>query len=592
MPLSVPTRLGPYEITALLGAGGMGEVYRARDTRIGREVALKVLPASYSADPDRLRRFEQEARAAGALNHPNVLTLHDVGRHDGTPYIVSELLDGETLRAKLSRGPLCVAKALDYAMQIARGLAAAHDRGIVHRDLKPENVFVTRDERVKILDFGIAKLIEPARPDEAIDEAATATRGTEAGTVVGTAGYMSPEQVRGRPADHRSDLFSFGAILHEMLTGRRTFKGESGVETMNAVLKGEPSPIVEANPQVPPLLERIVRRCLEKSPENRFQSAQDLAFALDAIERSPRPPVLKAKRGIAWAVAVLAAVTAVIAIVFLRRRAPEERRPLRSSILPPENTSFVSGGQVHPALSPDGRRIAFLARNREGKVWLWVRALSEQAPQPVAETDMFALPFWAPDGRQLGFCAGGKLKKMDLATGAVQDLWDAPRQRGATWNRDGVILSPLGGDLIYRVPASGGTPAPVTRRDSKRGDISHRCPRRRHTRRRPWTGRATDGSSSTGFWTRRRPGICGRCRSAGSPSRGRSCALRPTRAMPGFPLMRAGWLIRRMNPAGRRSTSVHSPIRRANPWSRQAAGRAHAGGRTAGSCSTSPPRVS
>ncbi|HEY3191510.1 MAG TPA: protein kinase, partial [Solirubrobacterales bacterium] len=458
-------------------AGGMGEVYRARDTRIGREVALKVLPASYSADPDRLRRFEQEARAAGALNHPNVLTLHDVGRHDGTPYIVSELLEGETLRAKLSRGPLGVAKALDYAVQIARGLAAAHDRGIVHRDLKPENVFVTRDERVKILDFGIAKLIEPARPDEAIDEAATATRGTEAGTVVGTAGYMSPEQVRGRPADHRSDLFSFGAILHEMLTGRRTFKGESRVETMNAVLNGEPSPIVEANPQVPPLLERIVRRCLEKSPENRFQSARDLAFALEATQGSPRPPVPNAKRRIAWAVAVLAAVTAVITIVFLQRRDPEERRPLRTSILPPENTSFVTGGQAHPALSPDGRRIAFLARNREGKIWLWVRALSDLAPHPVAETDIFGLPFWAPDGRQLGFSVGGRLKKADLATGAVQDLCDASRQRGATWNRDGIILfSPRTGDVIYRVPASGGSPAPVTRLDPKRGDIANRWP--------------------------------------------------------------------------------------------------------------------
>ena len=288
---------------------------------------------------------------------------------------------------------------------------------------------------------------------------------------------MSPEQVRGRPADHRSDLFSFGAILHEMLTGRRTFKGESGVETMNAVLKGEPSPIVEANPQVPPLLERIVRRCLEKDPENRFQSARDLAFALEATEDAyAGRPSSDARRGTAWAVAALAAATAVIPIVFLRRRDPEERRPLRASILPPENTSFVTGGQGHPALSPDGRRIAFLARNREGKIWLWVRALSERAPQPVAETDMLALPFWAPDGRQLGFCAGGKLKKVDLATGAVQDLCDCPRQRGATWNRDGVILSPLGGDVIYRLPASGGTPAPVTRRDPKRGDVIHRWP--------------------------------------------------------------------------------------------------------------------
>ena len=476
MSLSVPTRLGPYEITALLAAGGMGEVYRARDTRIGREVAVKVLPASYSAAPDRLWRFEQEARAVGALNHPNVLTLHDVGRHDGTPYIVSELLDGETLRAALSRGRLRVAKALAYAVQIAHGLAAAHDRGIVHRDLKPENVFVTRDERVKILDFGIAKLIEPATPGEGSGQSATATWATDAGAVVGTAGYISPEQLQGRPADHRSDLFSFGAILHEMLTGGRTFKGESGVEVMSAVLKGEPSPIVEANPEVPPLLEPIVRRCLEKDPENRFQSARDLAFALEATEGLRRPPVLRPRRGTAWALVVLAAAIAALSIVVLRRRDPEERRPLRASILPPENTSFVSGGQVHPALSPDGSRIAFLARNREGKIWLWVRSLSEPAPQPVAETDMFALPFWAPDGRQLGFCAGGKLKKVDLATGAVQDLCDCPRQRGATWNRDGVILSPLGGDVIYRLPASGGTPTPVTRRDPKRGDGIHRWP--------------------------------------------------------------------------------------------------------------------
>jgi hypothetical protein len=462
----------------------MGEVYRARDTRIGREVALKVLPASYSADPDRLRRFEQEARAAGALNHPNVLTLHDVGRHDGTPYIVSELLDGETLRAKLSRGPLSVAKALDYAVQIARGLAAAHDRGIVHRDLKPENVFVTRDERVKILDFGIAKLIEPERPEQGIDEVATATRGTEAGEVVGTAGYMSPEQVRGRPADHRSDFFSFGAILHEMLTGRRTFQGESGVETMNAVLKGEPSPIVEANPQVPLLLERIVRRCLEKSPESRFQSARDLAFALEATEGSRRPPVLKAKRGIVWALVALAAATAVIPIVILRRRDPEERRPLRASILPPENTSFVTGGQVHPALSPDGRRIAFLARNREGKIWLWVRALSERAPQPVAETDMFGLPFWAPDGRQLGFCAGGKLKKVDLATGAVQELCASACRSEGAWAGRGR-----------------GRHGPRSREAHRSGSGAHRprcaecrgCSRRRAPRCAAWTRLSLDG---------------------------------------------------------------------------------------------------
>jgi len=283
MTLSAGTRLGPYEVLAPLGAGGMGEVYRARDTRLGREVAVKVLPAAFSADRDRLRRFEQEAQAASALNHPNILTIHDIGTHEGSPYVVSELLEGGTLRERLGDGALAARKAIDYTIQIAHGLAAAHEKGIVHRDLKPENLFVTKDGRVKILDFGLAKLTQPETIAGSLTEVPTVTAGTEPGVVMGTVGYMSPEQVRGRPADHRSDIFAFGSILYEMLSGQRAFRGDSAIETMSAMLKEEPAELSQSVTGVPPSLERIVRRCLEKNPEERFQSARDVAFALEAV---------------------------------------------------------------------------------------------------------------------------------------------------------------------------------------------------------------------------------------------------------------------------------------------------------------------
>ncbi len=277
MSLSSGTKLGPYEIQSPAGAGGMGEVYRARDTRLDRTVAVKILPAAFARDPERLRRFQQEAQAVAALNHPNILAVHDLGEHQGAPYMVTEFLEGETLRERMLPGPLPVRKATEYAIQIARGLAAAHDKGIVHRDLKPENIFVTRDGRVKILDFGLAKLTPSgaANPD-----AATLASQTEAGVVMGTVGYMSPEQVKGLAADHRSDLFSFGAILYEMLSGKRAFHGETSVETMSAILKQDPPELTETARMVPPALERIVRHCLEKNPEERFQSARDVAFNL------------------------------------------------------------------------------------------------------------------------------------------------------------------------------------------------------------------------------------------------------------------------------------------------------------------------
>jgi serine/threonine-protein kinase len=280
MALSAGEQLGPYEVVSPLGAGGMGEVYRGRDPRIGREVAIKVLPKSFAGDIDRLKRFEREARAAGVLNHPNVMVVYDVGEKDGSPYIVSELLEGETLRDLLSAGALPIGVALDYAAQIARGLFAAHTKTIVHRDLKPENIFVTRDGRVKILDFGLAKLTRPEPSPADAMEAPTFTAGTEAGVTLGTVGYMSPEQVRGLPTDARSDIFSFGAVLYEMLSGRRAFRSGSHVETMNAILKEEPPLLERFNADVSAALERVVRRCLEKEPSKRFQSASDIPFAL------------------------------------------------------------------------------------------------------------------------------------------------------------------------------------------------------------------------------------------------------------------------------------------------------------------------
>src|SRR5262245_32002904 len=275
-------QIGAYKILALLGRGGMGVVYRARDERLRRDVAIKVLPASFANDADRLRRFEQEAHATSALNHPNILTIYDIGAYGGAPFIVAELLEGEELRAQLEPGALPARRALEYAQQIATGLAAAHAKGIVHRDLKPENLFVTKDELVKILDFGLAKL-RPPQPGAVDTDGPTQKRLTEPGVVMGTVGYMSPEQVRGQEADTRADIFAFGVILYEMLSGERPFRGASAIEVMNAILKEEPPEIGETNSKISPALEKIVRRCLEKRPERRFQSASDLGFALEAL---------------------------------------------------------------------------------------------------------------------------------------------------------------------------------------------------------------------------------------------------------------------------------------------------------------------
>jgi Tol biopolymer transport system component len=385
MSLAAGSRLGPYEILAPLGAGGMGEVYRAKDPRLGREVAIKVLPASFSKDPDRLRRFEHEARAAGALNHPNITAIHDIGSHDGSPYVVTELLEGETLRSRLATGALSARKAIDYAIQIAHGLAAAHEKGIVHRDLKPENLFVTRDGRVKILDFGLAKLKQPEEGADKTD-LATATAGTEPGVVLGTLGYMSPEQVRGQAADQRSDIFAFGAILYEMLSGKRAFHGATAADTMSSILKEEPPDLSLTNREIHPGLERIVRHCLEKNPEERFHSAHDLAFDLEtlsgvsvlralpsAVERKRRLPI--------WPLAAAAGIAAaLVATFFLGKRAGHTDPPSFGQL------TFRRGELASARFAPDGQTILYSAE-WEGKP---MEIFSTRADRP--ESRSFALP--------------------------------------------------------------------------------------------------------------------------------------------------------------------------------------------------------
>src|SRR5262245_3899271 len=471
MKLTPETTITHYHILAPLGAGGMGEVYRARDTRLDRAVAIKVLPADFAKDADRLKRFEQEARATSALNHPNILTVHDIGNHEGAPYIVAELLEGEELRAQLDHGALPVRRSLEYAQQLAAGLSAAHEKGIVHRDLKPENLFVTKDGRVKILDFDLAKLRTPQNmPVDSQVE--TRRKITDPGTVMGTVGYMSPEQVRGQEADHRADIFSFGVIVYEMLSGRRTFTGDSAIEVMNAILKEEPPELSDTNTRVPQGLERLIRRCLEKKPEQRFHSAHDLGYALEALSTSSGARLESAGAGparlfgqvrLAWIVAAALSLGMLgFAWAYFTRQPAPNARLMKLSLMPPENTSF---GYI--AVSPDGNWLAFTAATGS-KVQLWVRELASSEAKPLEDTEGAALPFWSPDSHFIGFFAAGKLKKIEVSGGLPATLCDVGVGVGGTWNRDGVILfSSLGGRVISRVPAAGGAPTPVLSVDLK-----------------------------------------------------------------------------------------------------------------------------
>jgi Tol biopolymer transport system component len=424
MTLTAGSRVGPYQVLGLLGTGGMGEVFRVRDTRLGRDVALKVLPESFAGDAERLRRFDQEARAAGSLNHPNVLAVYDVGTHNGLAYLVSELLEGQTLRDRIAAGgALPVRKAVEVGAQAALGLAAAHDKGIVHRDLKPENLFLTSDGRLKILDFGLARQISCADgPGEAWE---SETRLTDPGTVLGTVGYMSPEQVLGRPADHRSDLFSLGAVLYEALSGQKAFQRPSSVETMNAILKEDPPDLAGVAPVVPPGVERIVRRCLEKGTAERFQSARDLAFALESLslETRARPAAGPGRRS-RWAWLGLLGVAAMGAgFMGHQLLTPRARPGIDAYRFSPLATAAGYEGQA--SWSPDGRTVAYVAEI-DGVLQVYTRSLeSSMAARITGSLGDCLDPFWSPDGTRLFYTslAGSSLGLWSVgATGGTPQV--------------------------------------------------------------------------------------------------------------------------------------------------------------------------
>jgi serine/threonine protein kinase/Tol biopolymer transport system component len=488
MTLTNGTRLGPYEILAPLGAGGMGEVYRARDTRLDRTVAIKVLPSHLASNSEVRQRFEREARAISSLSHPYICTLHDVGHQDGTDYLVMEFIEGETLADRLSKGALPTDQVLRYGIQISDALDKAHRAGIVHRDLKPGNIMLTK-VGAKLLDFGLAKLHGGGYAIASSLTSLPTERHsiTGEGAIMGTFQYMSPEQLEGREVDARTDIFAFGGVAYEMATGKRAFTGRSQASLIGAILKDNPPPISTIQPMAPPALDRVVRKCLAKDPDERWQSAHDLMDELRWIAEGGSvagiPPTVgverKKRERIAWlALTVLLFVAALILGIAYYLRTPVEVRAVRSFILPPEKSSFNFGRSgVSITLSPDGTRLAFVAPTAEGRSLLWVRSLDGLSAQALAGTEAAAYPFWSADSRSLGFFAHGKLKRIDAAGGSPLSLCDAPQGRGGTWNRDGVIVfSPNPSSALQRVSALGGASSPVTRLDETSGQLAHRWP--------------------------------------------------------------------------------------------------------------------
>jgi serine/threonine protein kinase len=484
MSLASGTKLGRYEIRSKLGEGGMGEVYRATDHKLNRDVAIKVLPTSLTTNSDRLHRFEQEAQAAGTLNHPNILAVYDVGVHEDAPYVVSELLEGENFRELLSTGSLPARKAIDYATQIARGLAAAHEKNIIHRDLKPDNLFLTKDERVKILDFGLAKLSQPSVEEVGQTDIATRKVHTDPGTVMGTVGYMSPEQVRAVQVDRRSDIFSFGAVLYEMLSGHRAFQRDSAIETLNAILKEEPAEVGDSNDNIPPTLERVVLHCLEKNPDRRFQSATDVVFALESLSgvtshRSQQTMIgsvslLKERRHnrerLLWGTVCALLFLLASAFAFKYFFATTNDKPLmKLALATPDKVTFPS----NITLSPNGLLVTFVASDPDGKRHLWVRPLDSLRADPLPATEGASSPFWSPDNHFIGYFANRKLFKIEISGGRPQALCEVGESSGGTWNPDGVIL--FGGTAgLYRISAQGGTPVLATKVSQK--EEAHRWP--------------------------------------------------------------------------------------------------------------------
>jgi Tol biopolymer transport system component len=487
MAITPGQRLGPYEIVAPLGAGGMGEVYRARDTRLDRTVAIKVLPPDSAGRAGLRERFEREARAVSNLNHPHICALYDVGQEDGLAYLVMEYVEGETLSARLDRGPMGLEELLRCGIQIADALETAHRGGFIHRDLKPGNVMLARSG-TKLLDFGLAKSLAPDAPGESLTVALTATSPlTQEGTIVGTFQYMAPEQIEGEPVDARTDIFAFGLILYEMATGRRAFEGKTRAGLIASVLKETPRSMAEMAPTTPPALERLVRICLAKEPADRWQTMHDVALQLRFIAEAgsqagvPAPVAARRRMGQrVWKAAALALLLTSAGLGFLLWRNLPGRPPvIRAFIPPPEKAAyqFVGTGFGTPAVSPDGRRLAFVARREDGTTLLYVRPLDSIKALPLSGTEGATCPFWAPDSRTLGFFATGKLRKIDASGGPPLSLADAPTGRGGTWNRDGVIVfCPDQGGALFKVSAAGGPVSPATRLDEARGESTHRWP--------------------------------------------------------------------------------------------------------------------
>ncbi len=499
MALTSGTKLGPYEIQSPLGAGGMGEVYRAKDTRLDRTVAVKILPAHLSDNPEAKQRFEREARTISSLNHPNICTLHDVGSQDGTFYLVMEYVQGETLDSRLQKGPLPLKQALECGMQICDALEKAHRAGIVHRDLKPGNIMLTASG-AKLLDFGLAKPavamlgaqpmtnaghLTPSTPTMNLSIlSATPAALTQQGTIVGTFQYMAPEVVQGGEADARSDIFSFGCVLYEMITGRRAFEGKSQLSVLSAILEKEPEPLATLQPTTPPALDHVVHDSLAKDPESRWQNAADIARELRWIASSgssisPAPPEQPGRRWrerLLWAVGAAALLAALVGS---NLRQPAPARALRSYLPPPAEIGFDFTGDFSgpPAITPDGTAVAFCARSQRDHDSIWVQSLGGLTARKLEGTDDAAFPFWSPDGKFVGFFADGHLKKVPAAGGPVTILADAPNPRGGAWNQDNVIIyEPDYRDSLWRISASGGTPARLTKFQAG-GHTTHRWPK-------------------------------------------------------------------------------------------------------------------
>ncbi len=482
------TKLGPYEIISLLDAGGMGEVYRAKDTRLGREVAVKVLPPEFSSDPVRKQRFEREARTISGLNHPNICVLHDVGSQDGVEYLVMELVDGETLASRLQRGPLPHAEVIKFGAQIAEGLDRAHRSGVVHRDLKPGNIMLTRTG-AKLLDFGLARPVGLATAAGSGSMATMSAPGmhspvTQEGTIVGTFQYMSPEQLEGREVDGRSDIFSLGAVLYEMVTGRRAFEGKSQLSLISAILEKEPEPISALKPLTPPILDRIIQKCLAKQPDERWQSASDLATQLkwlsdtSASSSAAMPVAETTRKRIPWlAVAgcvLLAILSGAVAWMLARSSAPTPQ-VMRFSINLPAGESLGGTWYWYPslAISDDGSQVAYVT-HRGGDSQIYIRPIGDTTARALPGTQRADMPFFSPDGQWLGIYAGGKIKKVPLAGGPTVTIADTAF-KGATWGKDNTIYFSNGAGLM-KVAASGGTPQKVTTLDTKDGETEQVYP--------------------------------------------------------------------------------------------------------------------